>query len=222
MNTLVDFLNQALFQVWGNPVSLIEAVGFITGALCVWGVARQAIWNWPVGIANNIAFGFLFISAGLYAETILQAVFAVIAVYGWVAWSSGGRSAGSADAQLPVRRTHPREAWLLVALTAASTVVIALALEHGTDSTVPWPDAFVLAASLAATYGQARKILESWWVWILIDVVSVPLYVSRGLYLTAILYLGFLALCVLGLRNWQRDLSSRAVAPGAEPAEVLR
>lgn len=220
MGTVVDFLNRILFQVWGTPVTLIEAVGFVTGALCVWAVARQKIWNWPVGIANNIAFGFLFVSAGLYAETVLQAVFAIIAVYGWIAWRSGGSATAG---ELPVRRTRPAEARLLIASTVLATVVIALVLEHGTDSTVPWPDAFVLAASLAATYGQARKILESWWVWILIDVVSVPLYISRGLYLTALLYLGFLALCVLGLRNWRRDLAQQtAPTAGATAPAVVR
>lgn len=216
MDSIVDFLQQSLFQVWGLPVTLIEAVGFVTGALCVWGVARQRLWNWPVSIANNIAFGFLFVTAGLYAETLLQAVFAVIAVYGWWAWKHGGTGA----TELPVRRTFPAEAWALVILGAAGTVGVALLLTHGTDSQVPWPDGFVLAASLVATYGQARKILESWWVWIVIDLVSVPLYVSRGLYLTAVLYTAFLALCVLGLMTWRRDLDQRTTvsAPTAATA----
>ncbi len=93
-----------------------------------------------------------------------------------------------------------------------------MVLTHGTDSQVPWPDAFVLTASLVATYGQAKKIFQHWYVWILIDVVSIPLYFSRGLTLTAILYLGFLFLCVYGLIDWKRTRT--AEAPDAFPATV--
>lgn len=207
MDSFIDFLNRTVLTVWDHPVTLIDAVGFITGALCVWGVTRQAAWNWPVGIANNLAWILLFSQAGLYADSVLQVIFAIIGVYGWWAWQRGGRIAGSAEPTvLKVRRVYRSEAVLVLGLTAISTAIIAMILDHGTDSAVPWPDAFVLAASLAATYGQARKIFESWWLWIVIDVVSIPLYISRGLYLTAILYCGFLALCVLGLYKWRKDL----------------
>jgi nicotinamide mononucleotide transporter len=83
---------------------------------------------------------------------------------------------------------------------------------------VPLWDAAVLCLSLAATYGQARKLLESWWTWIAVDVLSVPLYVVRGLYPTAALYAVFLALCVCGLRAWSRELA--AARPGAAPESV--
>jgi nicotinamide mononucleotide transporter len=86
-------------------------------------------------------------------------------------------------------------------------------LLHGaTDSSVPVPDAFVLAGSLLATWGQARKIIEQWWAWIVVDVVSIPLYASKGLWLTAILYTGFLALCIDGLRRWTVELRGSRTA----------
>lgn len=216
---VIDWLNSTLFVVAGQPFTVVEVLGFVTGALCVWAVTRQFTWNWPIGIANNAVFVVLFLSAGLYADTVLQVVFAAVGVYGWWAWKHGdGRAA-----ELPVRRVRPREAAIGVGATVAGTVVVALLLTMYTDSQVPWPDAFILAASLLATWGQARKIVEQWWVWIVVDLVSIPLYLSKGLWLTAILYTGFLVLCVDGLRRWRADLAAAhaAAVPASLPRPVL-
>ena len=203
MNFVVDWLGTTAFTLIGNTVSWVEVIGFVTGAACVWGVARQKIWNWPVGIANNIAFVILFLGAGLYGETVLQLIFAAIAVYGWIKWSRGASgTTGSND--LPIRDASRTEAFGAVAAVVLGTAAVAWLLHAGTDSQVPIPDAFVLAASLVATYAQAKKIFAHWYVWIAIDLVSVPLYFSRGLALTGILYIGFLALCIYGLVGWNR------------------
>ncbi len=216
MNVLLDWMNSAAIpSLLGTPVSWIEIIGFVTGAACVYGVARQKLWNWPIGILNNLAFTILFLGAGLYGESVLQVIFAAVAVYGWYNWVRGNaRTAGRND--LPIRDASRTEALVALAATALGTAGIAMILTHGTDSQVPWPDAFVLTASLVATYGQARKIFQHWYVWILIDVISIPLYLSRGLTLTAILYVGFFALCIYGLIDWRRG---RAEAP-ATPQTV--
>lgn len=212
MNFIVDWLGTTAFTLIGNPVSWVELIGFVTGAACVWGVARQKIWNWPVGILNNIAFMVLFVGAGLYAETLLQLIFAAIAVYGWIKWSRGtSGTAGSNN--LPIRDASRTEALGGVAAVVLGTAAVAWLLHLGTDSQVPVPDAFVLAASLVATYAQAKKIFAHWYVWIVIDLVSVPLYFSRGLALTGILYIGFLALCIYGLMGWNRLRTAAWPAP---------
>ena len=219
MNAVLDWMNATAFTLLSNPVSWIEVIGFATGAACVYGVARQKLWNWPVGIANNIAFIILFLGAGLYGETVLQAVFAAVSVYGWWNWVRGNAgTAGRND--LPIRDASRGELLLALGATAAGTAVVALVLAHGTDSQVPWPDAFVLTASLVATYGQAKKVFQHWYAWILIDVVSIPLYFSRGLALTGLLYTGFLALCVYGLIGWKhvRRTESAPAAPAAVTA----
>ncbi len=217
MNHLIAWMNSPAFALFGTPVSWIEVIGFVTGAACVYGVARQKLWNWPLGILNNICFIILFLGAGLYGETVLQLIFATVAVYGWYNWARGNAgTVGKND--LPIRDASRKETLIGLGATAAGTAVIAMVLTHGTDSQVPWPDAFVLTASLLATYGQAKKIFQHWYVWILIDVVSIPLYFSRGLTLTAVLYLGFLFLCVYGLIDWRRTRSTEAA--DAFPAAV--
>ncbi|MBT2536376.1 nicotinamide riboside transporter PnuC [Arthrobacter sp. ISL-69] len=217
MNHLIAWMTSPAFALFDTPVSWIEVIGFVTGAACVYGVARQKLWNWPLGILNNICFIVLFLGAGLYGETVLQLIFAAVALYGWYNWARGNAgTVGKND--LPIRDASRKETVIGLGATAAGTALIAMVLTHGTDSQVPWPDAFVLTASLVATYGQATKIFQHWYVWILIDVVSIPLYFSRGLTLTAILYLGFLFLCVYGLIDWKRTRT--AEAPDAFPATV--
>lgn len=182
-------------------MSLVEVISFVTGALCVWLVARQNVWNWPVGIANNVTFFVLFWAAGIYADATLQIVYLGLAVYGWWAWLRGGAGHG----HLPVSRTTSRQWVVLAAAGVAATAVLTWVLATHTDSTVPLPDAVTTVLSLLATWGQARKKLESWWLWITADLIYVPLYAYKDLWLTAVLYVGFLGLCVLGLYNWSRS-----------------
>lgn len=208
-------LQQPLFTLLGTPVSWTEVLGFGSGALCVWLVARQHIANWPVGIANNVLFVLLFTQAGLYADAGLQVVFITLAVYGWWTWTHGG---GPGSDALPVRRTTRTEWTWLLAAGVVGTLGLTLLLERATDSDVPFWDALTTALSLMATYGQCRKRLGSWWLWIAADVVYVPLYAYKELYLTALLYIGFMTLCVLGLRHWSRDLAARRALPVPEDA----
>ncbi|MFB7375401.1 nicotinamide riboside transporter PnuC [Streptomyces sp. NPDC056222] len=211
---LLEPLRQPLFTVLDTPVSWTEVLGFGSGALCVWLVARQHIANWPIGIANNLLFILLFSQAGLYADAGLQIVFITLAVYGWWTWTHGG---GPGSDTLPVRRTSRTEWTWLLTTGVVGTVALTLLLDRATDSTVPFWDALTTALSLMATYGQCRKRLESWWLWIAADIVYVPLYAYKELYLTSLLYVGFMTLCVLGLRGWSRDLTQRR-APAVEVA----
>ncbi|MFI7525920.1 nicotinamide riboside transporter PnuC [Nocardia salmonicida] len=208
---LVAALQQPLFTVLGTAVSWTEVLGFGSGALCVWLVARQHIANWPIGIANNVFFILLFTQAGLFADAGLQVVFIALAGYGWWTWVHGS----SRTEPLPVRRTTWVEWLWLTACGVLGTAAITVLLDSATESTVPFWDALTTALSLMATYGQCRKRLESWWLWIAADIVYIPLYAYKGLYLTALLYLGFLALCVRGLIAWRRDVVEAPVAVAA-------
>ncbi|MEU5696319.1 nicotinamide riboside transporter PnuC [Actinosynnema sp. NPDC020468] len=197
---LAPFTTPAV-TVAGATTSWGEIAGFVTGALCVWLVARQNPWNWPIGILNNLAFLVLFATSGLYADSGLQVVYIGLALYGWWAWLRGGVG----HTALPITRTTSGQWRWLAAVGVVGTVGLAFALKALTTSTVPWLDSVTTVLSLLATWGQTRKKLESWWLWIAADVIYVPLYAYKGLLLTAVLYLGFLGLCVFGLRNWTRS-----------------
>ena len=202
MEAVLQWLDAAALVIGGARVTWAEVLGAVSGLACVALVARQHVWNWPIGLANNVFWALLFWRAKLYSDSTLQGVFFVLGCYGWWRWARG-----VSGAPLVVRRTRGRE-WLVMATAViAATGMLATWLAHKTDSPAPLADASVLTLSLAATWGQAEKLLESWWIWIAVDVISVPLYVSRGLYPTAGVYVLFGVLCVVGLRRWARDLS---------------
>ena len=175
-----------------------EIVGAVAGLVCVWLVARASIWNWSVSIVNTVLYFVVFLRARLYADALLQVVFTVLGVYGWWSWRFGGAH----GAPLAIRRATRKQIAASAATTLAGTALSALLLARATDSPVPIWDSSVLILSLVATWAQARKLVESWWVWIAVDVISIPLYVVRELYPTAVLYTLFLILCVSGLRHW--------------------
>ncbi|MFI7278658.1 nicotinamide riboside transporter PnuC [Micromonospora chersina] len=210
---MLDWLTATAFTVLGAGTTWAELLGFATGVVNVWLVARQHIANWPIGIANVLLLMLLFWTAGLYADAGLQVVYVLLGLYGWWHWLFGGER----RSRLTVARTSRREWWALGVAGLVLTVGLWALLDRATDSTVPLADAVTTALSLLATYGQTRKLVESWWLWIAADLVYIPLYAYKGLWLTGGLYLIFLALCVVGLREWRADLRRRAAATPVPP-----
>lgn len=183
-------------------MSPLETAGVLTGIGAVWLTTRQNVWCWPLGLVNVAIFAVVFHDARLYADMGLQAVYAALAVYGWHHWLRGGAGGGAlAVARAPIRTL----AGLTVAGGAASWA-IGLGLARGTDAAVPFWDATTTAFSLVAQLMQARKWIENWVVWILVDAALVAKYAYSGLSGTAGLYLSFLVLAAVGLASWTRAL----------------
>ena len=199
--TLSAALILCAWRTW-LPLDLTEAFGFATGAICVWLVTRGNLWNWPVGLANNIVFAILFWKARLFADFGLQGVYFALGIWGWWQWLHGGTN----RAPLPVTRTRKNE-WLAIAvfLTAGTWGLRELLL--AVNGAAPFWDAITTTLCLAAQYLLCRKRIENWLLWITADLIYVPLYLSRGLPLTAILYAGFIGLCIVGLKRWKRELA---------------
>lgn len=186
-----------------------EIAGFATGAVCVWLVVLRNIWNFPVGIANNLLFFWLFASVGLYADAALQVVYIGLASVGWYWWLRGSSSHDG------VRISEPAPVQLVacVAAVAIITAAIQFGLHRWTNSTVAGWDALTTALSLVAQFMLSRKWIANWWFWIAADLVYIPLYAHKGLWLTALLYSIFLAMCIAGLIQWRaaREVQQTAV-----------
>lgn len=176
-----------------------EIAGFVTRAVCVWLVVLRNVWNFPVGIANNILFIWLFAGSGLYADAALQVVYIGLAVIGWYWWTRGGADRTGVAIAEPSRH----ELVGCIAAVAAITAAIQFGLDRWTNSTVAGWDAVTTALSLVAQFMLSRKWIANWWFWIAADIIYIPLYASKGLWLTALLYGLFLAMCVAGLVQWR-------------------
>ncbi|MFG6444143.1 nicotinamide riboside transporter PnuC [Microbacterium sp. P07] len=176
-----------------------EILGFATGLACVALSARRNVWNFPIGIANNLIFLVVFGSAGLYALAGLQLVYLGFAVHGWLHWARGVE-----QDRLYVARTPLRWIPLLVGAGVVGGAVLWWALATFTDSPLPLADAATTAGSLVAQYLLNRKRIENWYVWIGVDIALVWLALASGLTITAVLYVVFIGLCVYGLLSWRR------------------
>jgi len=198
----IEALTHPSFTWLGMPLSMGDLLGFITGIVCVWLAARGNIWNFPVGIANSAILGVVFLDQRLFADAALQVAFIALGVRGLQQW----RSDGHAREASPVLRAGPRELGWLALAGAVLTLLLWLALGWLKGS-APIVDALVTSLSLCAQWLLNRRMLETWLVWIGVDVISIPLYWSRQLPLIAALYVVFLVLCVQGHRRWQRQLA---------------
>ena len=143
-------------------------------------------------------------------EAALQVFYAAMAVYGWHRWRSGAGDGG----ELPVTTWRPGQHAVALGGIAALTAAFGFGLTF-TPAALPFADSFTTVAALVATYMVARKVLENWWYWFVIDSVSVYLYVNRGLWLTALLFVGYLVLIVVGYRQWRHAYLDSRAGPSA-------
>jgi nicotinamide mononucleotide transporter len=134
----------------------------------------------------------------------LQVYYLLISIYGWLNWSKGKRNSGSN--KLPVTRVSLRMVVILLIIFIILWISIAFLLIHLTNSDVPWGDAFTTAASIIATWMLARKILEHWIIWVVVDSVSAGLYLYKNMYPTVLLYFIFTVIAVVGYYKWKKDM----------------
>jgi nicotinamide mononucleotide transporter len=190
----------ALVMVGLGRASALEAVSFVSGAICVWLTVKENIWNFPIGLLNTATFSVVFFEARLFGDAWLQVVYFILGLIGWYLWLHGG------DRRTPLHVTCAtgRERTAVGLAVAASTLLLWRTLHLLGGSASFW-DALTTSVSLGAQWLLNRKRIESWHLWLLVDAIYVPLYVSRGLYLTAILYAVFLVMAFFGLAHWQES-----------------
>jgi nicotinamide mononucleotide transporter len=189
-------------EPWLLEWSPLEGVAAAFGVISVYLSTRQNIWSWPTAIVNVSLYTLVFYQGRLYGQMGLQLVYLALSIYGWYQWLHGGEQHGA----LRVTRASPRLLISLGLLNFAAFVALA-ALLRRTDAALPWLDALLTTTSLVAQWMMTRKILENWILWIALDLVYVPMFISQRLYATAMLYAAFLVLAVMGVVEWRRSLT---------------
>lgn len=195
-------------SLWGTPVTGLEAIAFVLAVAMVLLNMRVHPLAWPLAIASSAAYGVLFAQSGLYGEAGLQVVFIVLAGWGWLQWLRGR---GADGAPLVVRRLDSGQRLRMAAATLTAWPLLGLLLDHATDSSVPYLDALPTVASITGQILLARKLIDNWPVWLMVNLLSIGLFAVKGLWLTVLLYALFAALSVVGWRAWRR-LEGRVAA----------
>lgn len=189
----------------GSPVTGLELVAFAVSLAMVVGNLRVRVWAWPLAIIASACYAVLFAASRLYGEAALQLFFIAVSVWGWWQWWRGDGAHGPA---VPVRRLSPLRRQQAALLTLAAWPLLGLLLARATDSDVPYADALPTVASVTGQLLLGAKYIETWPVWLAVNLVSVLLFAFKGLWLTAMLYALFAALSVAGWRAWQRRLET--------------
>ena len=186
---------------------MLELLGVITGIIYLWLEYRANIYLWVAGIIMPAIYIFVYYDAGLYADFGINIYYLLIALYGWFAWKTGFTLTGkkkTTEQELSISYT-PRGAWAKIAVAyLIAQIAIAWLLINYTDSTVPWADSFTTALSIVGMWMLARKYVEQWWVWCIVDVTSSALYVYKELYFTAVLYAVYAIIAIFGYYKWKR------------------
>ena len=194
--TVVNYL----FTHW------IEVTGAIVSMIYLWFSIRQLIWLRPFGLLSAIFYIAVYLTSGFYADMGLQVYYVAISIYGWYHWSRGKRSNSSEGRPLLVTRTPVCLMFVLFGLFLVFWGILWLILDRLTNSTIPFWDAMTTAGALVATWMLARKLLEHWLVWIVVDVVSLMLYIWKELYATTILFIVYTILAVSGYIQWKKSM----------------
>ena len=221
-------IENAWFTLWSYPVSYLEAIGTLFGVVSVYLAARANIHTWSTGIVNVLLFVSIYYQVQLYADMLLQIYFLVMSVYGWLVWHKRKTGVPGNIISLGVKK----QVCLYLAI-AGGAIGLGLLIDNlhnflpvwfSQPAAFPLADALTTVLSIFATILLARKIMQSWILWIMVDLISVTLYWQRGIYLVALEYVLFLIIATAGFLQWRKiydneqrigDREIYATAPGA-------
>ena len=201
-------VRETFFTVLEHPVSYVEFIGTVLGLISVFLAARANIFTWPTGIANAIFFLVIFYQIHLYSDMFLQMYFCGMGVYGWFSWKRRGQVDHGAIRTLSNANRLLIAGFIVAVVLLFGTLIsrIHLLLPSVFDhpASFPYIDTFITISSILATILLARRIFETWVLWILVDITSIGLYSVKGVRLIALEFVIFLGLAVLGILSWYR------------------
>ena len=194
-----DTLGESLLAA-AQAMSAWEAVAVFLGIAYLLLALRESIWCWYAGFASTAIFLLIFWDVRLVMEAGLQIYYLVMSVYGWWHWRSGGGD----EEPIPIVSWKLREHAIAVGVVLAATLASGSLLAANTDAALPFLDSFTTWASVLTTWMVARKVLQNWLYWLVIDSAAIVLYIDRELYLTALLFVVYLVIALFGYLRWRR------------------
>lgn len=187
-----------------EQLNWLDILGTIIGLVYIYQEYKASIWLWVTGIIMPVTYMFVYLEAGLYADFGMQVYYALAAIYGLLVWKFGKKKGQAEETEMPI--THVKRSLLLPSLLGFLVAwgLIYLVLIHWTNSNVPVLDSFGNALSIIGLWWLARKYVEQWWLWVVIDAELACLYVYKGLPFTAGLYALYVVIAIMGYFKWRR------------------
>ena len=210
-------IDSIFFEVLGYPMSYIEFFGTITGAVAIWLSARAIVWSWPVGIVSVVMLFFLFHQVQLYPDMFLQVFFLVTNIMGWWRWTHPKKFEEDHKHELRVSHMDRKQFIVIFLIGVSGTFVMGTLAGNihnifprifSVPSAFPYLDSFVTVMSIVTTFLMINKKVESWILWILIDVIASYMYFSKGIKFLGLEYAVFCFIAAFGLWNWVREYRS--------------
>jgi nicotinamide mononucleotide transporter len=178
-------------------MTFLEIIAVVFGLANIVLLVRRSIWNYPFGIAMVCLYAWIFFHARLYSDTLLQGFFLLLNIYGWFHWH---RALEGRD--VPVRRLTARSSIAVIATVIVTSLFWGSAMARWTNASAPYWDGTIAMLSVMAQFLLAKRFIENWIGWIIVDVLAIGLFWTKSLGLTAGLYCVFLALSIVGLVHW--------------------
>ncbi|MDO9254424.1 MAG: nicotinamide riboside transporter PnuC [Bacteroidales bacterium] len=202
-------MHEILSQLYSNilDTSWLEVIAVIFGILSVWFARKENIWVYPTGIVNVLVYVYLCFFAGLYADMAINAFYFVMSVFGWYNWSRRDENSH----HVPITSLSIKQWLFYVLLIAVAFGIIYYVLSNFTDSTVPVFDSFTTSLFIAGMWLMAIKKIENWLLWILGDVLVIPMFAIKGLAFTSVQYIVFLVLAIMAYIEWRKRLKLKEI-----------
>jgi nicotinamide mononucleotide transporter len=191
-----------------RSLNIYEVLAVVFSLVCVLLTIKENIWQWLAGIFGVMFYLVFFYQGKVYANMWLQVVFIALQLYGWYEWLYGGNNKSA----LTISRSSFRLNGLLAALAVIGTTAMAYGFAKFTDNVSPFADSFITVLSLIAQWMLAKKYLENWLVWVVVNIAMIYLGISQEFYLTAGLYVIFLILAILGFLEWRKKYRNMQLA----------
>ncbi|NDV46825.1 nicotinamide riboside transporter PnuC [Paludibacter sp. 221] len=184
----------------------VEVVGSILSLIYLYLSVKQRSSLWIFGFLCSVFYVVIFFDSKFYADMTLQIYYVIVSVYGWIVWKWGKDKSGK---NIPISNVPKRTIPYLIIIAAAIFFLYAFVLSNYTDSPLPKADSFTTALSIVATWMLARKYIEYWLVFIVVDAVSAGLYFYKELYPTAILFVFYTIMAIVGYLQWKKTIEKQ-------------
>lgn len=219
---MLNFLNvnNTAFTILGYPMSYVELIGTVLYLWSVWLISKRQVLTWPIGIVSVLLYMALFYQIRLYSDTVEQLYYLGASVYGWILWNKSPKDDGQI---VDVTYSSKQSVLMWMGITIVFSIALGILMERihiwfpvlfPETASYPYLDALTTIMSFTAMWLMAKKKIESWAYWLIVDVIGVWLYFVKDVKFVSLLYVILLVMAINGLRSWHRHRAQNEAIPG--------